>query len=438
MKMRSLLIAVLALVLVCSTVRAADYYISTTGNDVTGDGSLANPWASPSRGASARVNGAHAAGVGVVDVRDTEGFLASGNINITGVGTVAYTSKTSNSFTLAAPLPAAASDGWGLHDGDIMGGSGLQPGDNVILRGGTYSQNRLRLRNSGASGSPITYKAYAGEAPMLQIINLAINGTGVLWTDSEATQKTEYITIDGLAFQADQNGIGAEKSSAAILNGLNSTLITNSKFYASGSAGDSGYGMKAVKCSSLEISHSTFWSTNEAAFRPFIGGSYTLHHSVLGGNKYGIINNYSAVPLDMYNLTIIAIPNLNVHIEGDPGTWPTFIKDSIIVDSAALACNDGQGDYNNVWNNVTNYGANWDGPSTNDISQDPNFIVDDFVHWSDVNQSDPNWLRYDWSDAQATASSTGSWIGAFEPVPEPATLALLLISGLGAALLRRK
>ena len=46
----------------------------------------------------------------------------------------------------------------------MLSSNGLQPGDEVVLRSGTYSDSRrLTIRHSGAAGKPITIRAAAGE-----------------------------------------------------------------------------------------------------------------------------------------------------------------------------------------------------------------------------------------------------------------------------------
>ena len=47
---------------------------------VTGNGSVLNPWAHPSRGAALRSLGTHIVGSTVLNARDTSGSLASGNL----------------------------------------------------------------------------------------------------------------------------------------------------------------------------------------------------------------------------------------------------------------------------------------------------------------------------------------------------------------------
>ena len=186
-----------------------------------------------------------------------------------------------------------------------------------------------------------------------------------------------------------------------------------------------------------------------------LSGVLTLHieYSVLGGstgsqasgwNAAGVNTGYGTAAATGDHLTITALNsrawNDEVDVGGDDPTH--WLKNSIIVDNVQdQTLHRGGGNYNNVYNCFDPYTeANWNdgtGAGPNDIAVDPGFLLGGFIK-DDANRFDPNWLRYDWSEPSATASDTGSWIGAFEPVPEPATLALLLISGLGAALLRRR
>ncbi len=454
MKMRTFFIAVLALVLVCSTVRAADYYIAPTGlgGDDTGAGTIAAPWATPSRGAGVRVVGNLLSGASVVDVTETQGFLSSGTIDIAGTD-YAYSSKTATSFQLTGTLAGAVAEHTIVNDNDILGGVGFQPGDNIIFRGPVgqpannsekYYQQRLRLKASGTDGNPITYKAYAGERPYIEIFELA-GAPGMLYNDGDDPGTgTEWVVIDGLILQSTQEGAAFPGPTVSVTR-FNNTIFRNTEILqADTTGGQLAYGVRAVYCDNLLIEDSIIYTHKEAAFRPVISGSYTIRNTVIGGKK-GIVNIYPGVTLEMDHLTFVDLEQAAaVYMEDDTGNYNSFIKNSIIIGGLSEGLSDGQGDYNNVSNNATNYGVAWDGPgglgggSDHDISEDPNFLVSGFWSWSDANKYDPNWLRYDVSEASATAGEGGTYLGAFAPVPEPATLALLLVSGLGVALLRRK
>jgi parallel beta-helix repeat protein len=86
-------------------------------------------------------------------------------------------------------------------------------GDVVELRGGTYSLPQstdgsnpgfhgiLEPANGGTSGSPITYKAYTGETPILD--GIAGGDSDPAWEATLImTQDKSYITIDGLTFRS--------------------------------------------------------------------------------------------------------------------------------------------------------------------------------------------------------------------------------------------
>ncbi len=101
-------------------VQAGEYFISPTGKD-TAAGTLENPWASPSRGASLRVSDGHLKGSTSIKVRDTSGFLASGNLSIAGKK-IPYTEKSPTHFLLASPLEVDLPDHTIIHDADFLGG----------------------------------------------------------------------------------------------------------------------------------------------------------------------------------------------------------------------------------------------------------------------------------------------------------------------------
>jgi hypothetical protein len=66
--------------------------------------------------------------------------------------------------------------------------SRLTAGDTVLVKGGTYNEF-VTISRSGSSGSPITYKAYPGQSPI-------IDGTGL----SEPQYQAGMITIDSASF----------------------------------------------------------------------------------------------------------------------------------------------------------------------------------------------------------------------------------------------
>ena len=441
------IVAAALVVVFCAavTVQATEYYISPTGNDA-GSGTLFSPWQSPSRGAALRAQAA-AASQTYIDVGDAEGFLPSGNLRLTvgtAVQTIAYTSRTENSFNLAAPLSGAVANDTVMQDADILGGVGFQGGDVITFRGGTWTNQRLRLKNGGTSGNPITYRGMPGEDAYLQWINDTVAGVPAwygVYTDNngEQVQKIENITFENMRLKNDQNGAGNEAGSVFALGALNNSIFRDLDVTATGSAGDAGMAFRTTKCVNMEIYDSVLWSSFSHAIYFRYGYDLNIHHTVIGGTKYGITNNDGAsVTAD--HLTLIDIPNLAVHFEeseweGTSGPVRSSLTNSILYynDSSGVlnTLNKGSGDYNNIynsadpysnvvpptdfhWNASTTHGT--DGvPGANDYYTDPGFIISEF-NKTDPNRFDPTWLRFLASSPAATASDTGSWIGAFAPI----------------------
>ena len=67
------------------------------------------------------------------------------------------------------------------------------PGDTVMLRGGTYN-GTVSFSRSGTAGKNITVKAYPGEKPVLDGSNISISG----WQAILTLKDIQYITLDGL------------------------------------------------------------------------------------------------------------------------------------------------------------------------------------------------------------------------------------------------
>ena len=404
----------MGVVVIGLTAYGTEYWVSPTGDD-SNPGTFVLPWASPSRGASARVNGYHAPGSMTLAIRDASGFLASGTLNVAGLGSVTYTSiANEKTFQLASGLSSGVNDDTIVHDGDILGGNGFQPGDIITLRGGTYSQKRLRLKASGTTGNPITYRSYAGESPYLYIANLQVGGQnvgGVVWTDgSEQSVKTEYVVIEGLQVKADQN-FGAGQGHAVVMGAANAVTFRNMHITSTGSGGDLGYGIFAYKCYPLIVTNCTIWSKYERAIGLAGGGTVQIDNSVIGGAKYGLLNTAGTIAAN--HVTIVEMPNLAYHCEA-AGT----LRNSIVIGCAGTVLSRGSGDYIDVFNSgATPYSGTWNGGSgagPNDISLDPEFMLGGFAQ-DDPNRFDPTWLRYPWSSPAAEAGEDGTYLGAFPP-----------------------
>ena len=99
---------------------------------------------------------------------------------------VATTGDDSNAGALDAPFRTLA-----------YAVSGLQPGDTLYVRGGTYAESLEDAIPGGSSWSaPVTVAAYPGEAPLIQ----PLQGANRVLTFSRST--SAYIVIDGFVLDA--------------------------------------------------------------------------------------------------------------------------------------------------------------------------------------------------------------------------------------------
>lgn len=430
-------LVLLAAVLLCANgAHAGEFFISPTGNDA-GAGTQADPWQSPSRGASARVNGAHGAAAMTLSLRTTEGFLPSGSINIAGVGNVSYNSITGGTtFNLDAALGSNVNDSTIVHDGDILGGNGYDPGDIITLRGGTYTNQTLRLRNSGVDGNPITYRAFAGETPVLDHNDGGLH-KGVIWHDGENAISVANLDFDGLSIvtSGTSNEHGTSLGAAAGLKFRNMNINTHKSHAFLFNKGSGG----SIENSIIRAAKGEAIRTNSGA------RAVTVSHSVIWDSFIGMGTNGSGSgEITGTNLTIVGGPTQHLWMATSQGGASNNVElyDSILLDHepnsgaatrAVLHGGTGLGDYNLFWDigNDSYYNAFVGGANDMLETVDPGFLeIDDM--------SDADWLRFDVSSPAATASSTGSYVGAFAPVPEPATLLVLGLAGALAFSSRRR
>jgi len=140
------ILLILTILLAGLTANATDYYIATTGNDVTGDGSIGNPWASLYKATSTVAAGAHTIHVAAgTYIEPNQSVLAEG-VSIVGAGV------TSVITTAAAHDPilrlTSASEGTNGNqsisylkfDGDLVANTGIRiyARSNVIIHDCTF------------------------------------------------------------------------------------------------------------------------------------------------------------------------------------------------------------------------------------------------------------------------------------------------------------
>ncbi|MAE62697.1 MAG: hypothetical protein CMJ18_00370 [Phycisphaeraceae bacterium] len=442
--------AVLLALSLIGNAHAASYYISTSGDDTNNGTSPGAPWRSPSRGQGVRLNGAASAGSTTLSVRDTAGFLPSGSVRLNGA-LYNYSSKTDTSFSLDSGLVGDANDSDIIQDGTILGGTGFQPGD-VINLTGTFNNEQLRFKASGTNSSNIIYQSAPGQRAFFNIVNRPGTSKGVIWNDGEgASTKSEFVTFSGIDVKIDQNGTGG--GPAIGLSGANSITFDDMDIHATGSLGDGSIAFRNVKGSSNMVLNSVLRSRFAEGVRGDISGSTIVRNTVIWDSDVGL-GQINGGTIDARNLTIIGGPASQLwaaHTENST----IMLNDSIIVGQptgvwnltrTALNSNAGatvSGDHNLFFDlsDDNYYGGNWS-PGANDQpgangqpGVDPEFVnmgLDDFSRGQD------NWLRFLSSSPAAFASSTGSFIGAKDLVPEPGSFMLLVAAGVGAMARRRR
>lgn len=76
----------------------------------------------------------------------------------------------------------------------------LRPGDQLVLHGGTYSQNcRRAITVNGTAANPIIIRAADGETPLVTRPNASQNNIDI--------QNSSYLTIRGIKFQGGSSGV---------------------------------------------------------------------------------------------------------------------------------------------------------------------------------------------------------------------------------------
>jgi parallel beta-helix repeat protein len=94
----------------------------------------------------------------------------------------------------------------------------LMPGDTLLVRGGTYIDSRfntvLGITKSGTPDAWITYKAYPGETPKIQVVKKA-DGTYVSQHGIEI-RSASYIIVDGFTVEGHAKDLTLETAMAAM------------------------------------------------------------------------------------------------------------------------------------------------------------------------------------------------------------------------------
>ena len=452
-QLSTIVLAVLALA--TAPAFAADYYVDPVNGDDNNSGtSSADAWSSPSRGASLRTNGTVSAGATTLNARDTSGFLPSGTLNITGLGNVAYDSKTSSSFNIPGGLSAGVSDNTVVHDANIGGGTGFASGDVVNLGGGVFTNQHIRMK---ANGVHYNGSAFNGQT-IFNIVNYTnppIGPMGAVYHDGEYGVNTAVgNTLSGVNIKADNN-LGGSLAPVEISNMDNFTL-RDSQVISTGSA-SSGAGTNAVRANysaGLVLDNVILQSIFGAGLRVDHQQPTSLTNSIIRGSFSAITGGYTSVTT-ADNVTIHdGRTTLSAITEHSGGL--VNLTDSLVINhpssGASPALNEEgasagvaeMGDYNVFVSMDTIYSGNWT-PGANDVdlsgteAADFGFISLDAMTDTYGFVTNDDYLRALRTSPAGNSGVSGDYLGArFEILPEPTSVMLLGIAGAMSMTRRRR
>jgi parallel beta-helix repeat protein len=176
----------------------------------------------------------------------------------------------------------------------------LKPGQTVLVKNGTYTET-LYIYKSGEPGKPITYKAFPGAKPKIEIRTKELEGVLI--------EGASYITIDG--FFLDYTAPGAPQAKGEqVDNGIDVTYKRGSpavlshhiNIFNNRVHGFPGAGISAIQSDYVRIEANTVWENNLWSKYATSGISFYQSvdqdkaagfHSVIRGNT--VFNNENRV-----------------------------------------------------------------------------------------------------------------------------------------------
>ena len=200
-------------VLLCGNSFAVDYYVATTGNDTTGDGSIGNPWLTPAHGAAS------------VSTGDTL-YIRGGTYD------VVTPSPANNSYSGVAPhADNVTIAGYPEETAILRGNSGVAP-TNCVIGNGYYDgadhfKNGLTIDNLTIQG--MVSMVYASGIT-LKNSNVSIGGDS--WSGVEQgavvwVQGCTDCTIQNNTIASSYNAPGGTKTAIAVYVAANLTVENN-------------------------------------------------------------------------------------------------------------------------------------------------------------------------------------------------------------------
>ena len=403
---------------------ANEYWVAPDGDDRLDGQSRRTAGASPSRGQPTRINDAVKQGDSQLPVYSTEGFLPSGRLRV-GDHAVAYVSKTERSFVLAAPWPEDTSAFARVYDADLLGGRSFAPGDVILLAGGEWTDRPLNFCQPGTIDRPITYRPAPGHRPRL--VSTRFNLAPVRHLGSSRSPPTTHVVLSGLEIR--NSADGNHGAPGMDLIGISHSVVSGCRIHISGRDlnGDNN-AIRLLQCNHVTVTgcrlHSRFanavaaWNTTDTKIThcviyecfqgiavngsPYVSHLDVDHCTIFASHRYGALGSESAGRVRLTNSIVAQMGSLRI---------------------PALTGHAG-GDHNCLWHVAVSYGKGWNGsaegrPGKHDIQSDPGFLSRDPSH--------PQFLRIPTNSPLATAADDGGYLGAFKPVPIPATPTLPVI-----------
>lgn len=249
----------------------------------------------------------------------------------------------------------------------------VQAGDNIIIRGGTYSTvshqygNQFLKGKSGTADAPITIKAYEGETPILDGTNCPssdLNMAVILMWD------VKHIVIDGLTIQ---NGT---KTGIHFVGQCEDITVKNCtvKDCTCPGIGFGGYVEEAKLCKNVVVTNNTVINCasaqREAISLRWVENFEVSHNTVKDVLKESIDAKSGCVNGHIFNNYIENAGHVGIYVDaGFPNTQVShdiYVHDNIINGVSAtgitLASEEGNTGYNyyvynNLVYNLTNQGA---------------------------------------------------------------------------------
>lgn len=239
--------------------------------------------------------------------------------------------------------------------------STLTAGDSVFVGGGTYAEASPTVSNSGTAGNLIQFIADRSGNMTGDSGAVIISATG---NEGLVISGRSYLLIDG--FQI----IGAKKEGLKAASAASNVIIRNSIFDANKD------GATFTSVSNLTIENSIFRNQTAGgiSFEGAVGG-YTISNN--------LIHNNSKSGIKIKDSTSAMIKGNTIYTNAESGFFAdknstSTLYNNIITDNPIGIYNKSAkatsvtADYNDVWNNTTNYDNV--APGGNSLSIDPQYV----------------------------------------------------------------